>query len=254
MTDESCRPSTSDDGRLRRDGDSRGGSASSSTLTASSCTTLAVALVLAIVALAADAAFVPPAAHISAARRTSSRWRLSRPAVDHHGGVPLACLGAVDETERDTSTGAQSSPAPRRRRRRVAEEPKTEKAPLVNVWDEDADDDLAAAVEAERAKWASLPSRAQQQGQDEGWMTKARDSLSTILVVDFFVVLVFVLWFVFGTIANAAFNAPAAIQAFDLLWTPVVQPALGILMLGTLGSAGAGWVQEKMVGGKQEGT
>ncbi|TFJ84434.1 hypothetical protein NSK_004419 [Nannochloropsis salina CCMP1776] len=64
---------------------------------------------------------------------------------------------------------------------------------------------------------------------------KAGSILQKVLVADFFVVLGFLGWFVTGVVFKSALNDATVIDKFTDIWMPVIQPALGVLMAGTLG-------------------
>ena len=65
-----------------------------------------------------------------------------------------------------------------------------------------------------------------------------RKILSSIVTVDFFVVCGFLLWFLLGIFCSYILKNDDVQIAFNLLFQPVVQPALGILMIGSIaGSA-----------------
>ena len=61
--------------------------------------------------------------------------------------------------------------------------------------------------------------------------------LSTIVIVDFFVVLVFFLWFLLGIVASYTIKNDAIQIAFNSNFQTFVQPALGILMIASISDA-----------------
>ncbi len=61
------------------------------------------------------------------------------------------------------------------------------------------------------------------------------DALSTIVTVDFFVVLGFLLWFLLGIFSRSVFNDDTIQIAFNNNFEKLVQPALGVLMIAALG-------------------
>ncbi|KAL3945198.1 MAG: hypothetical protein SGBAC_000736 [Bacillariaceae sp.] len=70
---------------------------------------------------------------------------------------------------------------------------------------------------------------------DEGSIkAKARNILSTIVTADFFVVFGFLIWFLAGIGFRAVFNDDSVQIAFNNNFELLVQPALGVLMLGTI--------------------
>lgn len=70
----------------------------------------------------------------------------------------------------------------------------------------------------------------------------AKDIISTIISIDFFVVIAFMLWFIAGVVSSYGFSNTFLLDQFNDKWTPVVQPALGVLMGGTI----AGGVVSKL--------
>ena len=65
---------------------------------------------------------------------------------------------------------------------------------------------------------------------------KLKDIVSTIVTIDFFVICGFLLWFVVGVISSTVLGNDSIQIAFNGVFQPLVQPALGILMIGALGS------------------
>eukprot|EP00533_Pseudo-nitzschia_delicatissima_P014659 CAMPEP_0197275096 /NCGR_PEP_ID=MMETSP1432-20130617/13501_1 /TAXON_ID=44447 /ORGANISM="Pseudo-nitzschia delicatissima, Strain UNC1205" /LENGTH=296 /DNA_ID=CAMNT_0042740967 /DNA_START=1 /DNA_END=891 /DNA_ORIENTATION=+ len=63
------------------------------------------------------------------------------------------------------------------------------------------------------------------------------DALSTIVTVDFFVVLGFLLWFLLGIASRSVFNDDTIQIAFNNNFEKLVQPALGVLMIASLGGS-----------------
>jgi hypothetical protein len=61
--------------------------------------------------------------------------------------------------------------------------------------------------------------------------------LSTIVIVDFFIVLVFFLWFLLGIVASYTIKNDAIQIAFNSNFQTLVQPALGILMIASISDA-----------------
>lgn len=60
-----------------------------------------------------------------------------------------------------------------------------------------------------------------------------KNVISTIVTVDFFIVCVLLLWFLTGVFSSYVLKADAIQVAFNGIFEPVVQPALGILMLAS---------------------
>lgn len=97
--------------------------------------------------------------------------------------------------------------------------------------------DLGADIERFRQKENRQP-----MGAGESFALGAKDLISTIITVDFFVVIVFMLWFITGVVSSYGFSNTFLLDQFNDKWTPVVQPALGVLMGGTI----AGGVVSKL--------
>lgn len=77
---------------------------------------------------------------------------------------------------------------------------------------------------------------------EESLSSGAKDVISTIITIDFFVVIGFLLWFISGVVSSYGFSNSFLLDQFNDKWTPVVQPALGVLMGGTI----AGGVLSKL--------
>jgi hypothetical protein len=61
-----------------------------------------------------------------------------------------------------------------------------------------------------------------------------QEAFSYILAADFFVVFGFLLYFVAAVAARSLFQDGSLLDKFSELWTPIIQPALGLLMAGTI--------------------
>lgn len=64
-----------------------------------------------------------------------------------------------------------------------------------------------------------------------------RNALSTIVTVDFFVVIALLVWFLAGIFSSSILKDDAIQIAFNSNFQLIVQPALGILMIGSAASA-----------------
>lgn len=64
-----------------------------------------------------------------------------------------------------------------------------------------------------------------------------RNLISTIVTIDFFVVCAFLLWFLAGIFSSSVLRDDSIQIAFNGIFEPVVQPALGILMISAVLSA-----------------
>merc|ERR1711937_1056766 len=69
-----------------------------------------------------------------------------------------------------------------------------------------------------------------------------RNTVSTIVTVDFFVVLLLLGWFLLGIFCSSILKNDFVQIAFNNNFNTLVQPALGILMIGS--AAGAVWKEE----------
>jgi hypothetical protein len=69
--------------------------------------------------------------------------------------------------------------------------------------------------------------------------------LNTALMLNLFFVLLCFAWFAIALIGNAT-KFPLGLNLWLSLWTPVVQPALGILMAGALVSGLSSWVMKRL--------
>ena len=66
---------------------------------------------------------------------------------------------------------------------------------------------------------------------------KVRSVISTIVTIDFFVVIALLLWFLAGIFGSYVLQNDSIQIAFNNIFNPVVQPALGILMIGSAAGA-----------------
>uniref|UniRef100_A0A7S1FW27 Transmembrane protein n=1 Tax=Corethron hystrix TaxID=216773 RepID=A0A7S1FW27_9STRA len=60
------------------------------------------------------------------------------------------------------------------------------------------------------------------------------NAVSTIVTADFFLIIGFLIWFVLGAVLSATTGNDTVQLAFNGIFQPVVQPALGVLMIGAL--------------------
>lgn len=86
------------------------------------------------------------------------------------------------------------------------------------------------------ARFREIEGRSKRKGEgdDGGFALGARDLISTIITLDFFVVIAFMLWFIAGVISSYGLKNSFLLDEFNASWNPIVQPALGILMGGTI--------------------
>jgi len=76
-------------------------------------------------------------------------------------------------------------------------------------------------------------------------MQKVKGAISTLITVDFFLILGFLAWFVLGVISSTMFKNDAIQIAFNGIFQPLVQPALGILMIGSVAGGAFGKDEDK---------
>ncbi|MGG6294414.1 hypothetical protein ACQ4M4_08325 [Leptolyngbya sp. AN02str] len=74
---------------------------------------------------------------------------------------------------------------------------------------------------------------------------KLLNGLNTLLMINIFVVLGAFAWFAIALVGRSM-DIPLGFDIWYKLWQPVIQPALGILMLGAIVSGIAGWVNKKL--------
>ena len=67
--------------------------------------------------------------------------------------------------------------------------------------------------------------------------TGIKNIVSTIVTVDFFVVCAFLVWFLVGIFSSTVLDNDSIQIAFNGIFQPLVQPALGILMIGAIAGA-----------------
>lgn len=67
-----------------------------------------------------------------------------------------------------------------------------------------------------------------------GALNAVKDAVSLILIVDFFVIIFFLGWFILAAVLKN--SNPYFLERFQDLFNPVVQPAIGILMAGSIAS------------------
>eukprot|EP00472_Partenskyella_glossopodia_P003053 CAMPEP_0197526294 /NCGR_PEP_ID=MMETSP1318-20131121/17221_1 /TAXON_ID=552666 /ORGANISM="Partenskyella glossopodia, Strain RCC365" /LENGTH=127 /DNA_ID=CAMNT_0043080397 /DNA_START=259 /DNA_END=642 /DNA_ORIENTATION=+ len=72
-----------------------------------------------------------------------------------------------------------------------------------------------------------------------------KESVDSFLIATFFFVCLSLAWLATGVGAKYLLKTEAVYEAWYALWTPVFQPALGILMLGSIVSGVSGWLNNK---------
>ncbi|GMH58099.1 hypothetical protein TrLO_g15938 [Triparma laevis f. longispina] len=76
-------------------------------------------------------------------------------------------------------------------------------------------------------------------------MQKVKGAISTLITVDFFLILGFLAWFIVGVISSTMFKNDTIQIAFNGIFQPLVQPALGILMIGSVAGGAFGKDEDK---------
>lgn len=71
-------------------------------------------------------------------------------------------------------------------------------------------------------------------------MYKLREILSTIVTIDFFAIVGFLIWFVVGVVSSTILKDDTIQIAFNGIFQPLVQPALGLLMIASVASGVTG--------------
>lgn len=69
--------------------------------------------------------------------------------------------------------------------------------------------------------------------------------LNLALMVDLFFVLLSFVWFAIAVIGRST-DLPLGLDLWYKLWTPVMQPAIGILMAGAIISGITSWVTKQL--------
>jgi hypothetical protein len=69
--------------------------------------------------------------------------------------------------------------------------------------------------------------------------------LNWLLMINLFFVLACFGWLAIGLIGRSA-QIDLGLPLWYALWTPVMQPAIGILMLGSLVIGASGWISKKL--------
>jgi hypothetical protein len=111
--------------------------------------------------------------------------------------------------------------------------------PKIQLQEEEEDDDPLAQI-LKDAKQLQALERKNKGDVDEKEKTgnlDFRNILSTIVTIDFFVVCAFLVWFLAGVVSSSIFKNDDIQIAFNGIFQPVVQPALGILMIAAISDA-----------------
>eukprot|EP00471_Norrisiella_sphaerica_P004222 CAMPEP_0184487354 /NCGR_PEP_ID=MMETSP0113_2-20130426/9868_1 /TAXON_ID=91329 /ORGANISM="Norrisiella sphaerica, Strain BC52" /LENGTH=176 /DNA_ID=CAMNT_0026869633 /DNA_START=156 /DNA_END=683 /DNA_ORIENTATION=- len=75
-----------------------------------------------------------------------------------------------------------------------------------------------------------------------------KESVDSFLIADFFFICASLVWLAAGVVAKFVLKTEAIYEAWYALWTPIFQPALGLLMAGALVSGLGGWLDEQKDG------
>ena len=119
--------------------------------------------------------------------------------------------------------------------------PSTNPTSVINDMDNDAVDDQddgdslkKLLADAKRMR-GDTESDAVSEGASIG--DSIKNIISTVVTIDFFVICGFLLWFLVGVFSSTVLGNDVIQIAFNGIFQSLVQPALGILMIGSLGSA-----------------
>lgn len=69
--------------------------------------------------------------------------------------------------------------------------------------------------------------------------------LDWVLVADFFLVLFSFLWLAIAVFGRTV-SVPLGLNLWYALWQPVISPAIGILIAGTVVNGLAGWISKRL--------
>jgi hypothetical protein len=76
--------------------------------------------------------------------------------------------------------------------------------------------------------------------------------LNLALMIDLFFVIATFFWFAIAVVGRSA-KVPLGLDVWYQLWTPVIQPALGILMAGAILSGVISWVNKRLAANSLDG-
>merc|ERR1712146_646880 len=80
-------------------------------------------------------------------------------------------------------------------------------------------------------------------GEENSFFESLSNNVSTFLFYDFVVVLMFLGLFLTGLAQKSLTNDSQILDFFNAIWNPVIQPALGLLMAGTLAGGAISYFQ-----------
>jgi hypothetical protein len=97
------------------------------------------------------------------------------------------------------------------------------------------EDELAERLKQDIARFKAVEQAEGKEAGGEGEASglaglgqKAASAFQKVLVADFFVVLAFLGWFIAGVVSKSVFDDRSVLDGFNAIWTPVIQPALGM--------------------------
>ena len=74
------------------------------------------------------------------------------------------------------------------------------------------------------------------QGKGSQIVSKFKEVISSVLIADFFLIVFFLLWFIAASVSKEFLANAFLLEKFQDIFAPVIQPALGLLMLGSVAS------------------
>ena len=76
-------------------------------------------------------------------------------------------------------------------------------------------------------------------------LTTIKGIFSNLLIADFFAIIIFLVWFIAASVQKEALGNAWLLERFQDIFAPVIQPALGFLMLGSIASGIGGGNENK---------
>ena len=110
-------------------------------------------------------------------------------------------------------------------------------------YEEDDDDnkdeeDSLATLLADAKRIRASSTKVEKEDEEINIGSTIKNVISTIVTIDFFVVFGLLLWFLSGIFSSYVLKNDAIQIAFNGIFEPIVQPALGILMIASAASGG----------------
>ncbi|GMI36991.1 hypothetical protein TrCOL_g2525 [Triparma columacea] len=116
----------------------------------------------------------------------------------------------------------------------------TSSLPSLPTFPSSAPDDLSTLLaDAEKFRSKS-PKKTGDEAVGDAIGQSIKGVISNIIAADFFLILAFLAWFLAGVVSSTYFKNDAIQLAFNGIFQPVVQPALGILMIGSIAGGAFG--------------